>query len=200
MKIFDCIQGSEEWHALRCGVPTASNFDKIVTPQGAASKQRDKYLWRLAGEGITGSQENGYKSAAMEGGKDREEEARETYELITDTGVDQVGFCMPEAGLRCGASPDGLVGKDGEIEIKCPLIATHVSYLIKNTLPSEYIPQVQGQLFVTGRKWCDFIGYYLGIKPLIIRIERDETFLAALDFELKLFVKVLEIITNKIRG
>ncbi len=198
MKTFDCIQGTEEWHALRCGIPTASNFDKIITPQGAASKQREKYLWRLAGEGITGIQELGYKSAAMEVGSEREQEARETYELITGIEVVQVGFCMPR-GIRCGASPDGLVGKDGEIEIKCPLIATHVSYLLKNKLPNDYIPQVQGQMFVTGRKWCDFMSYFPGLRPLIIRIYPDPEFQKKLKDELKQFCLDLEKIGDKIK-
>lgn len=200
MKVTNCIQGTEEWYAARCGIPTSSNFDKIVTTAGLPSKQRNKYLWRLAGEKVTGISEDGYKNAVMERGSILEAEARETYEFITGKTVTQVGFCLVGGEYRYGASPDGLVDDDGQLEIKCPIISTHVSYLLGGTMPIDYFQQVQGQLLVTGRKWCDFFSYYPGLNPLIIRIKRDEIFLGALGFELKLFVKELEIITNKIRG
>ncbi len=200
MKIFDCIQGSDEWYAARCGIPTSSNFDKIITSKGVSSKQRDKHLWKLAGERIVGISEAGYKSGAMQEGQIKEEEARETYEFITGKTVTQVGFCLAEGEYRYGASPDGLVGDGGLLEIKCPIISTHVFYLLTNVMPIDYVQQVQGQLLVTDRKWCDFMSYYPGMKPLIIRVERDNTFLISLEVELNSFVKELEIITNKIRG
>lgn len=199
MKVSNCIQGSEEWHALRCGIPTASNFDKIVQASGLPSKQRDKYLWRIAGERVTGIAEMTYKNAAMEIGSEREAEARETYELITGSEVTEVGFCMSEGKRKYGASPDGLIGEDGELEIKCPLIATHVSYLIKGTLPTDYIQQVQGQLYVTGCNWCDFMSYYPGLRPFILRIYPDKKFVSLFKKELFSFCDELEKVIEKIK-
>lgn len=199
MEVIDVVQGTEAWLSLRCGIPTTSNFDKIITPKGEPSKQREKYLWKLAGERITKIPENGYKNTAMEIGIEREAEARGTYELITGKDVTQVGFCMSGEKRKYGASPDGLIDDDGLIEIKSPLIATHISYLLKGELPSVYIPQVQGQLFVTGRKWCDFMSYYPGIKPFIFRVFPHDWFIEFLQKELFSFCDELERVVKKIQ-
>ncbi|MEK6807568.1 MAG: lambda exonuclease family protein [Nanoarchaeota archaeon] len=196
MKIIDCQQGSPEWLKARCGIPTASNFDKILCADGKVSKQRTKYLYQLAGETITGIAEETYQNAAMLRGKEMEAEARQLYQLITGEEVKEVGFCLAEG---YGASPDGLVGKEGLLEIKCPLISTHVSYLLENKLPSEYFIQTQGQLLVTGKKWVDFISYYGSMKPLIVRTFRDEKFIKSLRVELELFVNELKEVINKIK-
>ncbi len=196
MKVIDCIQGTPEWFAARCGVPSASNFDMLITTKGEPSKQRQKYLYRLAGETITGIAEESYTNAAMERGKVMEAEARQLYQLITGEEVKEVGFCLVEG---YGASPDGLVGDVGCIEIKCPNMATHVGYLLDNVLPTDYFQQTQGQLLVTGRKWCDFVSYYPGLKPLIIRVTRDEKFLKALQVELELFISELKTVVQKIK-
>ena len=125
-----------------------------------------------------------------------EAEAREMYEFITGQTVVQVGFCLSNG---CGASPDGLVGDNGILEIKCPLIYTHVSYLLENKVPTDYFQQVQGQLAVTGRQWCDFMSYYPGLKPLIIRATRDEAFISALNRELSAFNDDLQAVINYIK-
>jgi len=195
----DLIQGQPEWFAAKCGIPSTSNFDKIVTSTGAPSKQREKYLWQLAGERVSGKVAETYNNAIMEKGIEMEGEARNLYEILKDVKVEQVGICYPDEKKLCAASPDGLVGKDGLLEIKCPLIYTHVGYLLKNELPMDYFEQTQGQLYVTGRKWVDFVSYYAGIKPLIIRCVRDEKFIKALAVELEVFCKSLDEITNKIK-
>ncbi len=197
MKIIDCVQSSPEWHAARCGVPTSSNFDKLVTSKGLPSKQKDKYLWRLAGERVTRVSEEGYKNATMDRGNILEAEARETYEFITGKTVTEVGFCLAEG---YGASPDGLVDDDGMLEIKCPIISTHVSYLLKGVMPIDYVQQVQGQLLVTGRKWCDFMSYFPSLRPLIIRIYPDKDFQEALKKELVSFCNELDKVVEKISG
>lgn len=197
MKIFDFEQMSEEWFAARCGIPTASNFDKIITTKGEPSKQRQKYLYRLAGEAVSGKAEETYQNAAMLRGIEMEQEARSLYELSKDEDVQQVGFCLADDGY--GASPDGLVGDKGSLEIKCPTIAVHVEYLLANKLPTAYFQQVQGQLFVAEREWCDFVSYYPSIKPLIIRVNRDEVFIRKLETELKGFTEELKQIINKIK-
>lgn len=196
MEIINVIQGTPEWFAARCGIPTSSNFDKIITSKGVTSKQRDKYLYTVAGESIIGKAEETYKNDIMLRGQVMEEEARQAYELVTGNEVTQVGLCTHKGA---GASPDGLVGDDGTLEIKCPTIGVHISYLLKGTLPTDYFHQVQGQLFVTERKWADFVSYYPGLKTLIVRVERDESFIARLAFELNIFCKELETIVKKIK-
>lgn len=199
MKIVNCIQNSTEWYLARCGVPTASNFDKIVTSNGEPSKQRTKYMWELAGQCIIKNPEESYQNAAMLRGIEMQFEAKSLYELINGVSVQEVGFCLDDSG-KYGSSPDGLVGDDGGLEIKCPLLATHVGYLLYNHLPTDYIQQVQGNLLVTGRKWWDFKSYYPGIKPLIIRVERDEKFIKLLKQELIAFCEELENVVKKIGG
>ncbi len=196
MKIIECIQGSPEWFAARCGIPSASNFDKILCVDGKVSKQRTKYLYQLAGETITGIEEETYSNAVMERGKVMEDEARQLYSLISGLEVVQVGFCL-ENGY--GASPDGIVAEKGLLELKCPIISTHVGYLLENALPSDYFQQTEGQLLVTGREWVDFMSYYPGLKPLIIRVTRDEKFLKALRVELEVFCDELKELVKKIK-
>lgn len=197
MKIIDCQQGTPEWLQARCGVPSSSNFDKIITTKGEPSKQAEKYMYKLAGERVSGTIEETYQNGAMQRGTEMESEARQLYEIITDTEVRQVGFCLADG---YGCSPDGMVGDKGLIEIKCPSMAVHVGYLIEGKLPAEYFQQVHGQLLVTGREWVDFISYYPGIKPFIFRVERDEKFLEALMAELKTFCERLEETVKKIGG
>jgi len=199
MIILDCEQLSEEWRAARGGIPTASCFDKIITTKGEPSKQAEKYLNQLAGERVSGTTEEGFKSAYMNRGNEVEAEAREFYELITDSVVQKVGICYANEDKKYSCSPDGLVGEDGGIQIKCPSMAVHVGYLRDNKLPMDYFQQVQGELFVTGRKWWDFISYYPGIKPLIVRVERDEKFIKALEIELEVFCKQLEEVVERIK-
>lgn len=195
----NCEQGSPEWFAARLGIPTASNFDKIVTSKGEPSKQAEDYAYTLAAERITGRMEESYSSKKMDQARELESEARALYELITDTQIQQVGVCYPSEAKLCAASPDGLVGEEGLIEIKCPLSKTSVRYLLKGELPVDYVQQAQGQLYVTGRMWLDFVSYYPGLKPFIKRIGRDEKFINALSTELAKFNQLLEEVTEKIK-
>lgn len=197
MKIIECEQGSPEWFQARCGVPSASSFDKIVDISGNPSKQRKKYLYQLAGEIITGKQEETYQNSAMLRGKELEAEARSLYELTSGASVKQVGFCL---GDGYGCSPDGLIGEDGGVEIKCPMMATHVGYLLNGELPSDYFQQVQGSILITGRKWWDFVSYYPAMKPLIVRVNPDKKFLEKLESELGIFTNELKEIAEKIGG
>lgn len=199
MITLDFAQGTPEWFAARCGVPSASNFDMIVTTKGEPSKQREKYLYRLAGERVSGKPEETYQNGAMQRGIEMEAEARKLYELAKDVEVAQVGICFPDKKRLYAASPDGLIGDDGLLEIKCPLIHTHVGYLINGELPTEYFQQTQGQLLVTEHKFVDFVSYYPGLRPLIVRVERDNNFLEKLEIELISFNKDLETLTEKIR-
>ena len=199
MKIIDCEQNSPEWFQARCGIPTASNFGLILTTKGEPSKQAIKYAYRLAGERITGKQEDTYQNGAMLRGQEMEDEARKLYQVLTEEEVQKVGFCVTTGKVKYGASPDSLVGEKGGLEIKCPIMSTHVSYLLDGTLPTDYIQQVQGNLLVTGREWWDFMSYYPAMKPFVIRVKRDEAFLKLLDEELKSFCKIVDETTEKIK-
>lgn len=199
MITLDIQQGTQEWQDARCGIPTASNFDKIVTSTGAPSKQREKYLYTLAAERVVGKSLESYQSEAMARGVEMESEARALYEILKEVTVDTVGICFKDDSKLVGASPDGLVGDSGLIEIKCPQSHTHVEYLLNKKLPTEYIQQVQGQLYVTGREWTDFVSYFPGLNPLIVRVTRDEKFIEALDREIQVFLRDLNDVTERIR-
>lgn len=189
MRIVDCVQGSPEWFAVRCGIPTASCFDQLITTKGLPSDSRKKYMYKLAGEFITGKPEEVYQNTAMVRGTEMEPEARSLYEVVHDVKVEKVGFCLADG---YGASPDGLVGDKGMVQIKCPTMAVHVGYLLENKLPTVYFQQVQGEMFVAEREWSDFVSYYPAIKPLIVRVNRDEKFISALRTELTKFIEELK--------
>lgn len=196
MMILNMEQKSPEWYKARCGMPTASDFDKLITSTGKQSTQRTKYMYQLAGERLGGIVEEGYLSLAMKQGNEKEFEARKLYELAQEP-VEEVGFCISDCG-RFGCSPDGLVGEEGLVEIKCPIMSTHVGYLLENKIPTDYFQQTQGQLLVTDRKWVDFISYYPGLKPLIVRAHRNDVFIIALRNELKTFTKELDELVKKL--
>jgi putative phage-type endonuclease len=197
MKVLELEQRSPEWYAVRCGIPTASEFDKIITSSGTQSKQRQKYMYQLAGEKLGGIVDESYQSFAMLQGIEKEDDARSLYELLNEP-VQKVGFCLSDCG-RWGCSPDGLVGVDGLIEIKCPIMSTHVGYLLEgDEIPTDYFQQTQGQLFVTGRKWVDFVSYFPGLKPLIIREKSNEVFQKVLKKELELFCSELDALVRKL--
>ncbi len=181
MQILSCVQGSNEWLNARRGIATASNFSKVVTSKGETSKQLNDYAFQLASEVVTDIQDDSFKSADMQRGNDLEPEARDAYQQETLTTVDEIGFVL--CGFY-GYSPDGFIGDDGLIEIKCPAQKTHAKYLYDNKLPTAYKPQVQGGMFATKRKWCDFISYHPGFefdkRLFIIRVYRDEEFIEAL--------------------
>lgn len=198
MKILELEQRSPEWYAARKGIPTASEFDKIITTDGKQSKQRTKYMYHLAGERLGGIVDESYQSFAMIQGIEKEAEARSLYELLNEP-VKEVGFCVSDCG-RFGCSPDGLIGEEGGIEIKCPLMSTHVEYLLKcqEEMPSDYFQQVQGSLLVSGRKWWDFVSHYPGLKALIIREEPNDVFQRLLKRELELFCEELDELVKRI--
>lgn len=196
MRILDVEQRSSEWIESRRGIPSASEFNNIVQSDGSPSKSRTKYLYRLVGEKLGALPEESYTNKAIENGILREVEAREMYSRDVKPVV-QVGFCIHDEGY--GASPDGFVEEDGLIEIKCPVLSTHIEYLIKQKLPTDYVQQVQGQLLVTGRKYNDFLSYYPNLKPLVVRVYRDEKFIALLRKELLQFIKELNELTERLR-
>lgn len=166
MKVFMCEQRSREWWSLRRGVPTASQFSRIMTPAkrqyAAAAKTYIRELYvELLPDNIPRSG-SGFVNKSMQHGIDTEPEARAWYEFRNNIDVQQVGFCKTDCG-RFGCSPDGLVGADGGIEIKCPGGETHLEYQDEGGLPLAHACQVHGFLIVTGRAWCDFVSYIPGL-------------------------------------
>lgn len=200
MIILDCEQNSPEWFAARCGHPTASCFDMILTPKtGKPSAQAQKYLYTLAGERLAGAKADSFQSAWMERGLEVEEEARNLFQMVRDVEVKQVGIVYPDEQKLFSCSPDGLMESEG-LEIKCPAMHTHVGYLLSGCLPTEYIPQVQGSMLITGFFHWSFLSYYPGLPPLIVRVTRDDTFCAKLKVALDEFCNELDTITAKLKS
>jgi len=180
MKILEMEQGTQEWLEARLGCPSGSGFSKLITASGTPSSSAESYINDLIAELITGESTPFHVTEWMQRGTELEPFARMNYELETDREVTEVGFCMHDI-LRCGVSPDGLIGDDGGIEIKCPKPSTHVKYLRKGTLPSEYKAQVMGCLWITGRQWWDFMSYHPQMPNLLIRVHRDEEYINQLE-------------------
>lgn len=198
MIIHEMVQGSDEWFAARLGKVTGSNFSKAIGKPGAT---RTKYMEKLIAEIGSQEKEQGYSNAAMEWGTETEPLAREFYENINDCIVREVGFV--EHNEHIGVSPDGLVGEDGLLEIKCPYSSTHVSYIINDRLPPVYKAQVQGQLWVTGRQWCDFVSYdprYIPRPYWCVRVERDIDYSAMLCIKVGKFITEMKEIIEKINA
>lgn len=153
-------QGSQEWLQERLGHVTASRLaDVLATVKTGEAASRRNYRAELVAQRLTGTVEAGYTNAAMQWGTDNEPIARSEYEVRKDVFVDQVGFIKHPTILWAGASPDGLVGGDGLIEIKCPNTATHIDTLLSQTIPSQYEKQMLWQIACTGRAWCDFVSF-----------------------------------------
>jgi hypothetical protein len=180
MKILEMEQGTQEWLEARLGCPSGSGFSKLITASGTPSSSAESYINDLIAELITGESTPFHVTEWMQRGTELEPFARMNYELETDREVTEVGFCMHDI-LRCGVSPDGLIGDDGGIEIKCPKPSTHVKYLRNGKLPSEYKAQVMGCLWITGREWWDFMSYHPQMPNLLIRVHRDEEYINQLE-------------------
>ena len=168
-------QGTPEWLKLRSGIPTASCLHKILTPTGKASSQADGYLAQLAAEWFLGEPIEEKSSQFMDRGTGMEPEARVWYSFETDRNVVEVGFCTTDDG-KAGCSPDGLVDEDGGLEIKCPGAATQMDYFL-NGVEKEYRVQVQGNLWITGRKWWQLLVYNPYLPKAMPVFERDDKYI-----------------------
>ena len=177
MRTVDCEQGTPEWFEARRGSPTASRFDKIITPAtGKYSKSSKTLMCELIAEGLPGY-EPWSGTGWMEWGKANEPTAARQYAFENDVEVSEVGFCLLDDRDDLGASPDGLVGDVGLLEVKCPKPETLIRYHADGQLPLEYKCQVQGQLWVTGRSWCDFYVWHSQLEPFQIRVRPDTKFI-----------------------
>jgi len=197
MKRHKIEQGTPEWHALRLGKLTASVAQAIAT----AGKGLDTLVYKKVAEKLTGKAEEGYTNANMERGKELEAMAMNAYELETGNVVDRVGFC--ELDEYCGCSPDGLIGSVGLVEIKCKSSPVFVKELLTDEIDSAHMWQMQMQMFVTGRRFCDYAVFNPDFPQNLVikRIERDEGAIEKIEAGLetgKAMIKsILLEITNK---
>jgi putative phage-type endonuclease len=196
-------QNSPEWFAARCGKVTASRIaDVVAKTKTGVSAMRVNYMAELLAERLTGLPVEGFKSEAMKWGSEVEPEARAAYEFYRNQTVAEVGFVLHPNIDQSGASPDGFVGEDGLVEIKCPNTATHMDTLLGQSVPAKYINQMQWQMACTGRKWCDFASYDPRmpehLRLFVKRVDRDDKRIKELETEvagflLEIAVKLSEL-------
>ncbi len=186
-------QRTEDWFEARLGRATASRFkDVMLTIKSGEAAGRKNYRAELVAERLTGVRDEGYTTAAMQWGIDNEPLARLRYELLTGNSVEECGF-FAHSSLMAGASPDGLIYDDGLIEIKCPNTATHIETLKSKKLPYQYYWQVMGQMWITGRKWCDFVSFDprmpKNAQIFITTVERDDEAISKLEGQVTTFLR-----------
>jgi hypothetical protein len=195
MRIIDVQQGTDAWRLARAGLATASEFGAILARpkdgKGEATTRRN-YRARLVVERLSGQPvSNGFESFATRQGTEREPSARAAYEITRRAFVSEVGVCVHDE-IECGASPDGFIGDDGGVEIKSPELATHIEYLRRTDAPPEYKAQIQGNLWITGRRWWDFVSFNPdfpdGLRLVVHRVLRDEPYIKQLDLAVRLFM------------
>ena len=184
LKIYaELEQGSDEWIQARCGIVTASVMGQLITSKTVklANNETSRALVRsLVAEKITGRVEGSYASRDMERGIMAEPFARDLYEQHY-AAVEEVGLMVREDyGTRVGYSPDGLVGSDGLIEIKAPRAKAHLNTILTDTVPAEYMAQLQTGLWVSGRDWIDYISYHGGLPLYVKRVQPDEAWQLAI--------------------
>jgi hypothetical protein len=203
MRIFMCEQRSIEWLEIRKGIPTASQFDRILSPvKQTPSTSQSGYIDELLAKRFEQSyeiyQEEGFISKAMQDGIDGEPAARAWYSFDRDVDVREVGFCLSSCG-RFGCSPDGLVEPRGLIEIKKPLLKTHIKWLREGVLPNDYKCQVHGELLATELDWVDFISYSPceDLPNLVVRVVPDK-FTKLMDDELQRFLERYQYAMEKL--
>ena len=186
-------QGSPEWFAQRLGKVTASRVaDVIAKTKTGYSASRENYMAQLVCERMTQTVAESYTNAAMVWGTETEPFARAAYEIKQGVMVEETGLVDHPTIPMAGASPDGLVGEDGLVEIKCPNTATHIDTLLTQTVPAKYITQMQFQMACTGRQWCDFVSFdpRMPAKAQIFvkRVLRDDVFIREVESEIKKFL------------
>ncbi len=189
----EIIQGSAEWFAARLGKVTASRVaDVVAKTKSGPSASRATYMAQLIAERLTGVAQESFSNAAMQWGTATEPEARAAYEFYRNETVTEIGFVQHRQIDDCGASPDGLVGVDGLLEIKCPNTSTHLDTLLGKMVPAKYVNQIQWQLACTGRQWCDFVSYDPHLpermRLFVKRMPRDEKRIVELETEVAAFL------------
>jgi hypothetical protein len=212
--ILNVEQGSDEWLKAKLGVITASEFSKLITPSGSKSASANEYMGKLIAEHITGEQQDNFCSDDMARGNELEPKARLFFEAIKGKEAHEVGMVYKDSTKAIACSPDGLIAaypcmdtpqpppigfEDGSVqymtglEIKCPKLGNHISYVINDQMPKKYIPQVQGSIWTTGADGWWFMSYHPDYKPLIIFVERDNEYIEKMEKIILSFSELLEI-------
>lgn len=199
----EIIQGSQEWFAQRLGKVTASRISDIIAKtKTGVSASRANYLAQLVAERLTGQAAETFKSGAMQHGTETEPQARMAYEAETGLMVTEVPMIEHQLIEMAGASPDGYVGEDGLVEIKCPNTSTHIATLMADKAPSQYIPQMQWQMACTGRAWCDFVSFDPrmpeDMQLFIKRVPRDNALIAEYEAEVIKFLAEVQETVDKL--
>jgi len=193
----DIAQGTPEWFAARLGKVTASRVaDVVAKTKTGYGASRANYMAELVAERLTGATAERFQNDAMRWGTEKEPDARMAYEFATEADIEQVGFVIHPRISESGASPDGLVGALGLVEIKCPNTATHIETLIGQAVPGKYVTQMQWQMACTGRAWCDFVSFDPRLPSemslFVRRVERDDAVIAELEQEVARFLEELD--------
>jgi predicted phage-related endonuclease len=196
-----CTQGEDQWHEDRIGNPGATGFSNIITSTGQPSKSREKYMYQMAEELITGEKPESFKNAIMIRGTTLEPEARTVFSQVKQLDVEECGMIYPDDKKRYHISPDGIMQeiKKG-FEIKCPSLIVHDKYCDKGVCPTEYRLQVQGSMMVTGYGSWFFMSYFPGLKPFIREIFRDEKLIDILRDEMDLFIDDLDDLVIRLKA
>jgi len=199
----EIIQGSTEWFYQRLGKVTASRVaDVIAKTKTGYSASRENYMAQLVVERLTNTKAESYTNAAMMHGIEQEPFARAAYEAAHGVMVEEVGFVRHPTIEWAGASPDGLVGDDGCIEIKCPNTLTMIETLLSQKVPGKYFTQMQFQLACTGRKWCDYVVFDPRMPAkaqlFVKRVDRDDTYIAEIEAEIVKFLAEVESQVNQL--
>lgn len=189
----EIVQGSDAWKALRLGKVTASRVaDVIAKTKSGYSASRANYMAQLIAERLTGTVAEAYTNASMQHGTETEPEARAAYEFYQSATVEQVAFVAHPKIDQAGCSPDGLVGSDGLVEIKCPNTATHLETLLGQAVPGKYEAQMQFQMACTGRAYCDFVSYDPrmpeNMRLFVRRVPRDDKRIKEIEEEIAAFL------------
>jgi putative phage-type endonuclease len=197
-------QGTVEWYMQRLGKVTASRIADVLSKgKSGESASRKNYRTELLVQRLTGLPGESFTSAAMEWGTQTEPMARIAYEAEMGRFVNQVAFLDHPTIANYGCSPDGLVDKDGLIEIKCPNSSTHIDYLLDDKPPAKHIPQMQCQMAVTGCQWCDFVSFDPrlpdDLRLFVVRLERDQEYIEAMEAEVQKFLSEVDEMFTKLK-
>lgn len=193
----EILQRTPEWFELRLGKVTASRIgDLMAKTRSGYSASRANYMTELAIQRLTGAVGQGFTSPAMQWGTEQESNARNAYSFFTENEVEEIAFINHPTIEQAGASPDGLVGDDGLVEIKCPNSATHLDTLLRGIIKNQYVLQMQWQMACSGRKWCDFVSFDPrfpeDLKIFIKRVERDDELITEITGEVIKFLCELD--------
>jgi putative phage-type endonuclease len=199
-------QGSKEWHDLRLGLVTASRVKDVMTKGrgNAPSKTAETYMYELLAELMTGEAKPFFENDAMKWGTETEPQARAMYEIKNNVNVNEVAFILSGETGNLGVSPDGLVGDNGLIEIKCPTTITQLKRSQSEKPYIDYYDQIQCQLWVSGREWCDFVSFdpRLDIEAgyIQVRVNADIEYIKSMKLKVLAFIEELTKLNNKLLG